>query len=642
MTKFFLALGLSALCLAWSPAASAQEITIEVANDDTVSVRQGVEYEQVVGNGDGAYDSSDASRMTVLFPEQKPAVYELESEEDYLLVVDAYLPDGADILLQATEKSTGQPIDAFEHTLHGGDWLIDANYMDNLPSGEVTIYATLRTPGRPDAKASHPFYILEPNEIGADENSEWFDWELDDEENSAPFVPGEGFMVFDPPADARVYYVSATGSDNNSGLSQSSPLRTLRRAYEKVRDDSGDWILLKAGDTFEAGFGVWAKSGKSPQEPLHVGVYGDGDRPLVRTNGGSFWRGYGTLENLRFDGIHAFASQRLGVDADAIAWNESGFAMFGKGRNVVLHDMKIEGFKFNVIFQGYSEGSLRNILLYRCIINNAYGHWDGAIAGHSSGIFAYAVDGMEIVECTLDRNGWHPQVSGATRTKFNHNIYIQFNCHNVNVRRSIVTRGGSHGLQLRCGGDVVDNFFSRNALGFYVTRNPSIVENNVVTESTDISDREIRGLGFAVYPVEEALVTGNIVTRKIGRAGWMHGIEIGYSAASKEIDSYDVTMHNNVVWDWYMKNGSAIGINKSADLEQYNNTDDGVDIQTGQRTVYADPNVSIDRYFDGGLAEFIRAAVQRRRGEWDDNASAPAFNAYMREGFSPAGSAGSI
>ncbi len=626
--------------MAWAGAAPAQEITIKVAPDSTVHVTQGFEVEEVSTAGDGLDDSQDDARMTVLFPEQKPAVYELESEEDYLLITDGYLPGGGEILLQATVGSTGEPIDAFEHVIRGGDWLIDAKYMNLLPRGEVTLSATLQTPGRNDAVVSHPFYILEPGEIDTDSDSDWFDWE-NQNPSDLPFVPGEGFVEFEPPADARIYYVSATGSDTNDGLSEARPLRTARKAYDKIRNGSSDWILFKAGETFDGGFGVWAKSGQSPDAPLHIGVYGEGDRPIIHTNGGDFWRGYGSIANVRMEGLHAYANKRLGQSPDNIAWDEGGISLFGRGGNIFLQDCKFEGFKFNMVFQGYSEGAIRNIVVYRCIVNNAFGHWDHAVAGHASGIYAQSVTNMEFVECTFDRNGWNPAVSGAIRTKFNHNLYIQYNCENVNMRDSIITRGSSHGLQLRSGGDIVDNLFVRNALACFVQLDHSMIVDNVVIECDDIDDKEIRGQGITVNPTTEALVTNNIVTRKVGRAGWMTAIQTAWTSDADKIPSYNVKMHDNVVWNWWMNAPHSPIKTREGNVTRYNNTIDGVVAETGQRVVYNDPNVSLDNYIDGGLSEFLRQAVQRRRGEWNEAITSSAFNAYMREGFSPAGSSAS-
>lgn len=634
-------LTLAALTL--SVSAPAQEITIEVNPDSTVHIKQGYQLEQVNTGDTDVATSEDVSRMTVLFPEQNPAVYELESEEDYVLIVDGSLPEGADILLQATVPTTGQVIEDFEHVIRGGDWLIDAKYLGKLPAGEVTISATLRTPGRTDAIASHLFYILEPRQITEDDDGDLFDWELDDLDNIAPYLPGEGFLAFTPPADARVYYVSATGNDNNDGLSESRALRTLAKAYGKIRDKSGDWILLKAGDVFEGGFDSWSKSGKSLEEPLHVGVYGEGDRPIVHSNGKGFWQGYGTVTNIRMDGIHALANLRLGKSSEEMIWKESGFRIYGKGGNYVLHDMKIEGFKFGIVLQGYSEGAIKNAVMIRCIVNNSFGHWDGAVGGHSSGIYADAVDGLRFIECTFDRNGWNPQVNGAKRTKFNHNFYVQYNCANVAMSGSIVTRGSSHGLQLRCGGDVINNLFVRNALGFYVSRAPSLVLDNVVMDCDDIDDREIRGQGININPVVQATVANNIVTVKSGRAGWMPGIQVSWTKALNDLPSFNVEMHDNVIWDWWMDNHhDEIIIDKAARVSRYNNTVDGVVQENGSRVVYNDPTVDFDSYVEGGFSEFLNNAVNRRRGEWNEQFTAPVFNDYMRQGFSTGGGGGDL
>lgn len=629
------------LLLGLTVPAAAQEITIQVNPDDTVDVTQGWALEEVVTGG--AQDTTDVSRMTVRFPEQKPAVYELESQEAYPLVVDGWLPEGADILMEAEVAKTGTPIDGFQHVITGGDWLIEAEFMEALPPGMAVLRATLRTPGRPDASASHPFYVLEPNAISPDEDSNWFDWEFEDPNYTTPFVPGEGFASFSPPADARVYYVSESGSDNNPGTSEARPLRTLRAAYEKVRDGSGDWILVKAGDTLSGGFGVWGKSGKSPEEPLHIGVYGEGDRPVIHTNGDGFWVGYGRIENIRWEGMHVYANRRIGQPYDSIAWREAGMFMYGKGGNFFMQDCKFEGYSFNIVFQGYGRDSIRNISLYRCILTNAFNHWNGDIGGHSSGAYISGVTGMEIVECTLDRNGWDPLIKGASRTIFNHNLYIQDSSSNVNVRRSIVSRGASHGLQLRRGGEVTDNLFVRNALAFFVAIEPSVVTDNVVLMSDDISDRNPRGQGITVNRVAEALVANNIVAHKLGRGGHVDAINVAWTPRLDDVNTYNVEMRDNVVWNWPMNEWyDEIQTTDAADVTRSNNTVDGVVTETGQTVVYQNPNVGFDAYIEGGWSEFLRNAVQRRRGEWNDDFSAPKFNAYMREGFSPAGTGGDV
>ena len=631
-----MALALAPLLILAAAPAPAQEVSVQVTPENTVVVTSGFELETVSTQG-GSGDGAETSRMTVLFPEQKPAVYELESEEDYVLIVDGWLPEDADILLEAFNTNTGEAVEGFEHVIRGGDWLIDAQYMDQLPAGEVTLSATLRTPDRRDAKVTHPFYILEPNVVMADRDDDWFDWELDDLDDGLDglYEPGEGFMTFEPPADARVYYVSSSGSDANDGLTESRPLQTLRGAYAKIRDDSGDWILLKAGDTFDGGFGVWAKSGESPEKPLHVGVYGDGDRPLVLTRGGSFWRGFSGTYNVRIDGIHAIADARLNRSENSIQWHEAGMSLIGTGGNILIHDVKLEGFTTGLVFQGFAGGVLRNIAFYRTIVNNSFSHWDSSIGSHSQGIYADTIDNLQFVECTFDRNGWNPELPNAVRTKYNHNLYIQDTCTNIVVRRNIISRGSSHGLQLRPGGDIIDNLFVRNAMAFFVQDSTSTIMDNVVIGSDDINARDIRGHGILINPTVDATVANNIITGKLGRAGWMPAIQTAWTRYRDEISGFDVHMHDNVIWDWHMDvPHEPIKIDGSSRITRYNNAVDGVITETGTRVAYKDPTVGFDAYTEEGFSEFLKHAVNRRRGEWDEKYSAPKFNAYMRDGFS--------
>ncbi|MEM1107386.1 MAG: hypothetical protein AAGH99_01705 [Planctomycetota bacterium] len=150
--------------MAFVTAANSQEVTIKVTPDNSVHVTQGFDTEKVSTAG-VPVESTDNAQMTILFPEQKPEVYELESEEDYYFITDGYMLAGGYIELTAVFDGTGETIDEFTHVIRGGDWLIEAEYLATLPLGEVIIIATLKTPGRPDAIASHPFFIIEAAEL---------------------------------------------------------------------------------------------------------------------------------------------------------------------------------------------------------------------------------------------------------------------------------------------------------------------------------------------------------------------------------------------------------------------------------------------------------------------------------------------
>jgi len=54
-----------------------------------------------------------------------------------------------------------------------------------------------------------------------------------------------GWTVLSPAAGAQTIYVSSsTGSDTNNGLSAASPVKSLTRGYNLLRDGQPDWLAL--------------------------------------------------------------------------------------------------------------------------------------------------------------------------------------------------------------------------------------------------------------------------------------------------------------------------------------------------------------------------------------------------------------
>jgi hypothetical protein len=108
-----------------------------------------------------------------------------------------------------------------------------------------------------------------------------------------------GWTVVTPASDTRVVYVSVSqGSDANSGLSASSPLKSIAKAKTLLRDGAGDQLLLKKNDVFSESLGYWRISGKSADQPLLIGSYGEGARPEIR-NTSSYAFGAGSPKGRR-------------------------------------------------------------------------------------------------------------------------------------------------------------------------------------------------------------------------------------------------------------------------------------------------------------------------------------------------------
>jgi len=105
-------------------------------------------------------------------------------------------------------------------------------------------------------------------------------------------------------ANAAIYYVSATGSDANSGTSTSLPWRTLTKV-NSFTPKPGDQILFKRGDSWK-GTLIPRASGTSGS-PIIYGAYGTGANPIITgftpvtawTNkGGNIWESTNAVSTL--------------------------------------------------------------------------------------------------------------------------------------------------------------------------------------------------------------------------------------------------------------------------------------------------------------------------------------------------------
>ena len=414
----------------------------------------------------------------------------------------------------------------------------------------------------------------------------------------------DGFTDFPLTDDTFVYYVAADGDDRNTGLSPNKPLRTAAAGYGKLRDDAADRLLFKAGDTFVGNLGALDKSGLGPTEPMVLGVYGEGPRPVLLSPRNT-WAHKGfddRVDFVAFQGLHFVAMHRRQAadtgDAASLTperWNQSALTLLGRSRFVLVEDCKFEAFKFPLVFQSSPEaGPARNITLRRNIVVDSFGHWDSKIAGHSSGLFAKHIHHLTLEENLWDHNGWTPRVGGAGRTKFNHNIYVQTDCKDVAVRREIVTRGSAHGLQLRPGGVIENCLFVQNPLAFFVGLHESVVRDNVVLQAVDMGSKpdQRRGRGIDVLPCLNVLVENNVVSQKTSSALSAAAIHVGWEKNNIEWLAgrpFRVSVTGNKVYNWpyRMPNPQeaydpqahqrlSIKINKTATLERFedNHADD--------------------------------------------------------------------
>lgn len=87
-------------------------------------------------------------------------------------------------------------------------------------------------------------------------------------------------------SNAQNYYVSNTGNDNNDGLTESTPWKSLAKASEAAERSNqggflqpGDKLLFKRGDTFIGQLVLWCSGTET--NPIEIGCYGTGENPIL-------------------------------------------------------------------------------------------------------------------------------------------------------------------------------------------------------------------------------------------------------------------------------------------------------------------------------------------------------------------------
>lgn len=345
------------------------------------------------------------------------------------------------------------------------NWIVVGS---TLPAGIAFNTVTGQLEGTPTAAGTFGITLRAEDSTGGSDVQSYevpirADWEYIPYDNYySPARDAMGWSLLPPAADARTVYVSSsTGNDANSGLSEADPVASWGAGESKLRAGFPDRMLLKRGDTFGGGAISsyrlrFVGRGRSASEPMVIGAYGDGPRPIISNRYIALWHNNVVHENLVFTGLH-FRADTPPMDA---------FSFLGGAtiNNILIEDCYLEQASMNLNGGSVNIGPYRhnNITIYRTTIVDAH----DAGGAHRQGLFADWVNGLRIEDCLLDNNGWRQGVAAPTR--YNHNVYIQRSSRNVSISGSIMARGSSHGLQLRPGGVVEDCLFIQNNIAYFI------------------------------------------------------------------------------------------------------------------------------------------------------------------------------
>ncbi|XAL98716.1 right-handed parallel beta-helix repeat-containing protein [Phycisphaeraceae bacterium D3-23] len=549
------------------------------------------------------------------------------------------LPSGSSIRVQAWSTDLDRYVSLFTQTLDEGPWEIASTQLDLLADGSYRIDVALFVPGEPAAHVQHHLIVSSPNA---------------GDQDASPESPAAGFTAYTRSDDTRVIYVSADGDDANNGLAPGTAVRTLERGAELVRDGRPDWMLVRRGDVFDlpvdenGPFRYWDKGGRSYDEPMIVGAYGDANapRPRINSNGRGVLRSI-SESHLVFRDLHFTANFRdpHGPEFDGGDEMETGISVSAT-TDLRFEACLVEYFSMNIMFRDGSNSvdpTLRGIMLHRCTIRNAYAHGET----DSSGLYLKLADGVTINECLFDHNGWDEDVPESVRRGRNHNIYFS-NCKNITVHGNIIARESYLALKIRCevegltrNVEVTDNLFLECAYPMDMGANGPkdqinfvnvTIRGNVCVRTTGWPLDAPRGTGMKITRVAHARVSQNLF------------VDNGPNGPDKN-EAFRVDGESDLEDIMVYDNDGILPLLEGEELfsTHYRQREDHDDIefQNNRENVadsrYVDADRSIEVYLQGigssSIDDFLQRATRQDSVNWDTALMADSVSSYYREGF---------
>lgn len=514
-----------------------------------------------------------------------------------------------------------------------------------------------------------------------------------DNAGDEPDEPMGGFAwtPLAPSRDTRFVYVSSSeGSDTNDGLSERTPVKTIRKARDIVRQGMPDWLMLKRGDVFEEGVDWW-KSGRSEAEPMVVTAYGQGERPVVAP----------PLDKGGFACSDQNTSHVAIVDIAFVA-PESGSGRTGilflnrAGRDILIEGCLIDGFKDGLNFQ-YGN----NIRVRGNVITDSA----APFGGHSQGMYALGCDDLLVEGNVFDHNGWRDD-GLAEPTMFNHNLYLLGKGDDPMiapiVRNNIFSRGSSFGVKVSAEGTpgmvdarIENNLYLANANGMelkyssrgypYSHKNPT-VRGNVFTEMGRSLNNVPQSFGLFLNSMDGGLIEDNFFVSKTfgGTTFSVHlrsdpGVDsrdtiirdnIAYNWAGGGLvvdltDARNITVDSNIIsrigdGNWQVE-GESISpdlatftsnaydlrgdfrLNRvRVDLDDWQHTADEHDVRDASSLSFVEPTRDVSSYLraighpqaDRGWVVFVEEARRQSKASWRSDYSTENVLKYIRKGFS--------
>jgi hypothetical protein len=247
------------------------------------------------------------------------------------------------------------------------------------------------------------------------------------------------------PASAAgiTYFVSAAGNDSNSGLSSSTPWKSLTKVNSIVLAP-GDTVSFRRGDTWAGGV-VTTQSGTSTA-PITLNGYGSGNAPTItggksgnciRINGN-----YTTVDGLRgvscgYAGISVTGDRNIvrnsSASNNAVGIKAGTGSDFGKYTSNTLTSNNV----MNVKTQGSNCGTSQAV---NCTDDS--GAFGVLINGNDNELSANTVSGSTAVSFDYGLDGGAFEIYNGNRNNIHHNVAVDNNAFSE-IGRSSGTADGN-------------------------------------------------------------------------------------------------------------------------------------------------------------------------------------------------------
>jgi len=338
----------------------------------------------------------------------------------------------------------------------------------------------------------------------------------------------------------QIFYVSTSGNDSFNGTSPKAPLRSIDKALDKV--GPGDFVLLKRGDQWNDNI-IINKSG-SPNNYITFGAYGNGKKPVIKSNGVS-----GSTSEFKYKG-YILKGATLSVRGDYVLIDNINVIVDGPGR-ASDDGIQLLGCKYPVVSN--CEVSATNQNGYFGIRTNT---WVYNSSHKESALF----------------NTTHPQV-------LNSEVYGHFRCL---IGTQIWPFDGRHTIHE---GGRIENCIARDI----VKEGSSDPWENILTSRGDMNNFVIRknkvfgfySNGIETYGAKNIIIEHNTIHSPHKNTKSGRGIKAGgYNSAGQtasgvgELFSENVIVRYNTIYNIYHNlKGKQVGIttNNSKSGKVYGN-----------------------------------------------------------------------